>query len=55
MRTGYDKYASQHAYARRNGYKGHYDEYVRGLYLAYVGICKRCGVKPMKFDRWLAD
>jgi hypothetical protein len=52
MTTYYDQYASQHAYARRNGYKGDYSEYVKGLYKAYKDICKRCDVVPMPFSQW---
>lgn len=53
--TMYAQFARHHAYARRNGYKGSYDEYVAGLFKAYQDTCKRCDVrKMMTKDEWLA-
>jgi hypothetical protein len=48
----YAHFASQHGYARRNGYKGSYDEYVKIQYEAYKTICKRCDARPMTFQQW---
>lgn len=48
----YSKFSSQHSYARANGYKGGYDEYVTLQYKGYVTICKRCEIKPMKKQEW---
>ena len=48
----YDKFSSAHSYARRNGYKGNYEEYVALQYKTYRETCKRCDVKPMSRDEW---
>lgn len=45
-------YARNHAYARRNGYKGTYDEYVALQYDGYKATCKRCDIKPMNRQQW---
>lgn len=52
---GYDKFARSHAYARRNGCKDSYDEYVTRQYRAYADACKRCGIKPMPRAEWFAN
>lgn len=51
----YARFESQHAYARRNGYKGTYDEYVANLYKGYREICKRNDIKPLSKDTWFAQ
>ena len=50
----YSRFASAHAhaYARRNGYKGSYDEYVSLQYRAYADGCRRCDVRPMARAAW---
>lgn len=49
----YAKFTSQHAYARRNGYKGTYDEYLELQYQTYRALCKRVDVKPKKKQEWM--
>ena len=51
----YSKFASQHAYARRNGYKGTYEGYVELQYQTYRTICKRCDDKPMSKQAWFEN
>jgi len=48
----YTKFESGHAYARRNGYKGTYEEYIKLHIEAYRTICKRCSIKPLMKDQW---
>jgi hypothetical protein len=49
----YGHFGSAYAYARKNGYKGTYDEYVEFQYQGYRTICKRCDIKPMTKRAWL--
>lgn len=49
----YTKYEKAHNYARANGYKGSYDEYVNLQYKGYCENCKRCDIKPMKKQQWM--
>lgn len=51
----YDKFAKDHAYARRNGYSGNYDEYVANKYNMYRETCKRCGIKPASKQAWFSN
>ena len=48
----YTKFASAHTYARNNGYKGSYEEYVTRLYNGYLQNCSACGIKPMRKQEW---
>ncbi len=49
----YDHFARSHAYARRNGYTGAYDEYVKLQYETYRDTVRLCGIKkPMTFEQW---
>jgi len=50
--NNYSKFSSAHAYARRNGYKGSYDEYLTLQYKTYAAGCKRCEVRPMSRAQW---
>lgn len=50
----YGAFARDHAYARKNGYKGNYEEYVRLLYSGYVEVMKENKIKPMPFAEWRA-
>jgi hypothetical protein len=48
----YFKFSAGHAYARANGYKGTYEEYINLQYVAYKTTCKRCGIKPLTRELW---
>jgi len=48
----YSKFESSHAYARRNGYTGTYDDYIQHQYKCYCIGLKRCGIKPMPKEQW---
>lgn len=48
----YSKFASGHEYARANGYKGSYAEYIARLYDGYCKNCSNCGIKPMRKQEW---
>ena len=50
----YSAFAGGHALARRNGYKGTYEEYVRLQYNAYKSVCKRCEIKPLSQAEWMS-
>ena len=50
----YSKFESSHAYARRNGYKGTYEEYIKIQHECYRTICKRCGIEPLSKEAWFA-
>jgi len=48
----YSKFAKSHSYARHNGYKGTYEEYIVLQYQAYKNTCKRCEIKPLSKQNW---
>lgn len=50
----YYKFDSQFSYARRNGFTGTIEQYVKNQYKGYAAICKRCDIKkPLNINQWI--
>ena len=50
----YSAFSGMYSYARQNGYKGTYDEYVALQYKAYKARLKSSGInlKALSFEAW---